>query len=152
MGVLNDDISSIKVSSGYQVQVFADDNFSGNSITITADNACLLGNNFTDIISSLKVRSTSATSTARETISSTTNTIGTGDRLIIYPNPVGSELHFNTSLPLSGTVIRIVDMMGREVIRTTSATGIIDISKISSGVYTLSLTGNGKTLTQRFVK
>lgn len=152
MGVLNDDISSIKVSSGYQVQVFADDNFSGASLTLTADNACLVANNFNDIISSLKVRSTSAASTAREALSPTNNTIVTGDRLIIYPNPVGSELHFNTSLPLPGTVIQIIDMMGREVIRTTSASGIIDISKLTSGVYTLSLTGNGKTLTERFVK
>jgi len=150
LGVLNDDISSIKVSSGYQVQVFADDNFSGTSLTITADNACLVSNSFNDIISSVKVRSTTA-ATAREAISGN-NTIITGDRLIISPNPVGSELRFNTSLPLSGTVIKVIDMMGREVIRTTSATGSIDVSKLSSGVYTLSLMGNGKTLTQRFVK
>src|SRR5690606_7852343 len=60
-GVLNDDISSIKVNSGYDVQLFENDNFGGASITITADNSCLVGNGWNDKVSSLKIRTSGVT-------------------------------------------------------------------------------------------
>jgi beta-glucanase (GH16 family) len=55
-GILNDDISSLRVSSGYEVQLFWDANFSGSSIVIGADNACLVANGWNDQASSLIVR------------------------------------------------------------------------------------------------
>ena len=146
MGVLNDDISSMKVSSGYEVQVYWDDNFSGSSITITADNACLVDEGWNDKVSSLKVRATGTARTAQSTA------LATDNKLIIYPNPVVNELRFNSTLSMAGAVIKILDISGREVINTKPATGSIDVSKLGTGVYTLMLIKDGKTLTQLFVK
>jgi hypothetical protein len=55
LGVSNDDISSVKVVVGYEVILYSDDNFQGTSDTLTTDNSCLVGINFNDITSSIKV-------------------------------------------------------------------------------------------------
>ena len=41
LGVLNDDISSLKVAKGFQAILYQDDNFSGTSTVINSDNSCL---------------------------------------------------------------------------------------------------------------
>jgi len=41
LGVLNDDISSLKVAQGFQAILYQDDNFTGASTVINSDNACL---------------------------------------------------------------------------------------------------------------
>ncbi|QKG52550.1 beta-1,3-glucanase family protein [Hymenobacter sp. BRD67] len=60
-GILNDDISSLQLISGYQVVLYADDNFGGASLTVTANNSCLVNNalgsgNWNDQTSSLRVQ------------------------------------------------------------------------------------------------
>lgn len=52
-GVTNDDISSLKVPSGFTVTVYEHDNFGGNSAGLTSDISCLTQINFNDEISSL---------------------------------------------------------------------------------------------------
>ncbi|MBX0288924.1 RICIN domain-containing protein [Hymenobacter sp. HSC-4F20] len=61
-GILNDDISSLKVNSGYEVQLFENDNFSGASVVITASNTCLVSNSWNDRTTSLRVRTSGVTS------------------------------------------------------------------------------------------
>jgi hypothetical protein len=56
-GILNDDISSLQVAAGYKVVLYQDDNFAGSSLTVTANNSCLVGNSWNDLASSLKVSS-----------------------------------------------------------------------------------------------
>jgi hypothetical protein len=146
LGVLNDDISSLKVNSGYQVQLYWDDNFAGTILTLTADNGCLVDNSFNDKASSLKVSAVSAASARVAT------DIPANHQFLIYPNPVGQELRFNTTEPLAGSVIRIQDMTGREVLHTRFSSNNIDVSKLPAGVYTLSVTIKDKTITRRFVK
>jgi hypothetical protein len=51
----NDRISSVKVASGYQVQLYGDINYGGASLTLTADNANLVPLNFNDVASSFKI-------------------------------------------------------------------------------------------------
>jgi hypothetical protein len=148
LGVLNDDISSLKVSNGYQVQLFVDDNFGGASTTVTADNACLVSNSFNDLTSSIKI--TATTARVAEPVAGAINT--NGNQFAIYPNPVSNELRLHTSLPLAGAVIKIMDVQGREVLKTQTANGVIDVSTLGKGVYTVTYTGHGKTITQRFVK
>jgi hypothetical protein len=60
-GVLNDDVSSLTVSGGYQVVLYENDNFTGASLTLTASNGCLVNNplgtgNWNDKASSLRVQ------------------------------------------------------------------------------------------------
>ncbi|UOQ72255.1 carbohydrate-binding protein [Hymenobacter cellulosilyticus] len=60
-GILNDDISSLTVNSGYQVVLYENDNFSGTALTLTAGNGCLVNNplgtsNWNDKATSLRVQ------------------------------------------------------------------------------------------------
>ncbi|MGS2738728.1 endo-beta-N-acetylglucosaminidase H [Sinomicrobium sp. M5D2P17] len=54
-GVTNDDISSLKVPSGFTVTIYEHDNFGGNSVEVTSDISCLTQINFNDEISSLVI-------------------------------------------------------------------------------------------------
>ncbi|NML64335.1 carbohydrate-binding protein [Hymenobacter sp. RP-2-7] len=61
-GIANDDISSLQVSSGYSVTLYADDNFGGAALGVTGNNSCLVNNalgagNWNDQASSLKIQS-----------------------------------------------------------------------------------------------
>jgi len=64
LGVNNDDISSLKVKLGFKIIGYADDNFSGASVTLTGDDACLVDNGWNDMISSVRVRANGVTSLA----------------------------------------------------------------------------------------
>jgi len=55
MGAKDNDISSLKVKSGYAITLYDGDNFSGNSVLKTADTTCLVGDGFNDVASSLKI-------------------------------------------------------------------------------------------------
>jgi hypothetical protein len=67
-GILNDDISSLKVNAGYEVVLYENDNFGGAALTVgSAGNGCLVNNplgtgNWNDKATSVRVRA--ATSTA----------------------------------------------------------------------------------------
>lgn len=54
LGILNNDISSLKVNQGFKVTLFDKDNFSGDSISLTADTLCL--GDWADRTSSVRVR------------------------------------------------------------------------------------------------
>lgn len=60
-GIRNDDVSSIKVDSGYIVEMFENDNFTGAKHTITAETSCLVGAGWNDRITSLRIKSDSCT-------------------------------------------------------------------------------------------
>jgi hypothetical protein len=51
----NDRISSIRVPAGFKVELFADINFGGRSVTLTADNANLTAVSMNDAVSSMRV-------------------------------------------------------------------------------------------------
>lgn len=53
LGVLNDDISSIIIPSGYTVYLCEHDNFQGNYIVLTSSNANFCDLNFNDTVSSI---------------------------------------------------------------------------------------------------
>ncbi|MCB2375957.1 carbohydrate-binding protein [Hymenobacter sp. BT635] len=60
-GILNEDISSLTVNSGYQVVLYENDSFSGGALTLTASNSCLVGNalgtgNWNDKATSVRVQ------------------------------------------------------------------------------------------------
>ncbi|MFB9075951.1 carbohydrate-binding protein [Flavobacterium procerum] len=54
LGVLNDDISSLKITQGYQAILYMDDNFSGASTVINSDNSCL-NTTWNDKVSSIRI-------------------------------------------------------------------------------------------------
>lgn len=60
LGIVNDDISSIQVQSGYQATLYWDVNFSGSSIIKTGNDACLVDDSFNDQVTSLVIAPTAA--------------------------------------------------------------------------------------------
>ena len=54
-GVRDNDLSSLHVNAGYQVQLFDGDNFTGASVTRTADTGCLVDQAFNDLATSIVV-------------------------------------------------------------------------------------------------
>ncbi|MCB2407310.1 carbohydrate-binding protein [Hymenobacter lucidus] len=80
-GILNDDISSLTVNSGYQVVLYENDNFGGAALTVTANNACLVNNalatgNWNDKATSLRVQA--ATSSFSVTLQAETASVNNG--------------------------------------------------------------------------
>jgi hypothetical protein len=54
LGVLNDDISSLRITQGYQAILYQDDNFGGASTVINSDNACL-NTTWNDKVTSVRI-------------------------------------------------------------------------------------------------
>lgn len=54
-GIVNDDISSLRVQAGYSITLYQHDNFTGNSITKTGDDSCLVDEGFNDSASSIVI-------------------------------------------------------------------------------------------------
>ena len=58
-GISNNDVSSLKVNSGYEIVLYDLDNFQGTTLTFGVNDACLSDNAFNDKTSSLRVRAVS---------------------------------------------------------------------------------------------
>ena len=75
------------------------------------------------------------------------------DTAIIYPNPVGQQLHIklNTNNKANAS---IYDIRGRLVFkqRLTSKASTLNIVSLQSGMYLLKINTNNKTTTKRFIK
>ncbi|UII24024.1 PA14 domain-containing protein [Fulvivirga ligni] len=56
LGVGSDEISSLKLNTGYEMELYEDDDFGGNSIIVKSDNSCLNSENWDNKATSLKVR------------------------------------------------------------------------------------------------
>lgn len=54
-GVANDDISSIQIAAGYKVEIYQHHNFTGNMLTKTASDTCLVDDGWNDDASSVVV-------------------------------------------------------------------------------------------------
>lgn len=70
----------------------------------------------------------------------------------IYPNPVHEQLRIASGESLTGGIIRIYDIMGKQVITTRPAGNQINVSQLAPGVYTLVYTKDGKKITRQFIK
>jgi len=66
LGVLNDDISSLKITQGFQAILYQDDNFTGASTVINADNSCL-NTIWNDKVSSIRVIANGVTTLGNQT-------------------------------------------------------------------------------------
>ncbi len=77
------------------------------------------------------------------------------DALVIAPNPVRQEVQLRNTEPEGYAGFEIFSQTGRLAIARQDwpATGRIDVSTLTAGVYCLRITGlTGKVLYRRFVK
>jgi len=66
LGVLDDDISSLKVAKGFQAILYQDDNFTGTSTVITSDNTCL-NTTWNDKVTSIRILANGVTTLGNQT-------------------------------------------------------------------------------------
>ena len=111
LGILNDDISSIKVNSGYKVTLYKNDNFGGAAIVKTGDDACLVDDSFNDSTSSLKVETNSSSfSTVIQAEDytymagvQTEATTDAGGGLNVGYIEAGDWMSYNVTIPVAGS-------------------------------------------------
>ncbi|MSP85446.1 MAG: T9SS type A sorting domain-containing protein [Flavobacteriaceae bacterium] len=71
--------------------------------------------------------------------------------LKVYPNPVSNGiLHIESNINTERT-ISLFDVLGKEVIKTTTSNTTINISNLNSGIYIVKITEGGKTATRKLV-
>jgi hypothetical protein len=56
MGIVNDDISSLRVIEGYKVTLFTENSFVGTNKTFTTADDCLVNDGLNDVVSSVRIR------------------------------------------------------------------------------------------------
>ncbi len=66
LGIQNDAISSLKITQGYKVILFQDDNFSGASIALTSDSSCF-NTDWNDKVTSIRILPNGATNLGNTT-------------------------------------------------------------------------------------
>ncbi len=54
-GMPNDNVSALKVTEGYKVEIFLGTDFKGRSLSFTDDDPCLVDNTFNDLLSPVRV-------------------------------------------------------------------------------------------------
>ncbi|HEY0608169.1 MAG TPA: T9SS type A sorting domain-containing protein, partial [Chitinophaga sp.] len=147
-GARNDDITAIRVTPGFTVTLYQDDNFSGNSITITADNP-LLDASWNDRTSSVVISSLAP--------AATTKLAAAEDNLLVYPNPAitGGTLRvkiadYKTGAPLW---LSLVDINKRIVLSQQAAGPVVNISTahLSPGVYILVVTNGPRRFQKKLI-
>lgn len=71
--------------------------------------------------------------------------------LKLYPNPLtGNVLNISTDANATKTVA-IFDVLGKQVVNTTTSNTSINVSNLTSGVYMVKITEEGKTATKKLV-
>tara|TARA_B110000879_G_scaffold13606_1_gene16917 strand:- start:950 stop:1624 length:675 start_codon:yes stop_codon:yes gene_type:complete len=84
------------------------------------------------------------------------NVLGTSDFALngisLYPNPTSTMVNFSLK-NIEGTPVRIIDVNGRTVLKTTiSSDSNINIEMLTNGVYFVQLKIENKDLSYKFVK
>ena len=142
-GVVNDDISSLKVNSGYEMVLYVDDNFTGSSIVVGSNDACLVDNSFNDLASSLRVRATSSSSSVTiqaENYSAmsgiqTEPTTDTGGGLNVGYADTGDWMAYNSiNFPTSGSYLieyRVASAVNGAVLSSDLNAGSIILGNVN---------------------
>lgn len=71
--------------------------------------------------------------------------------LKMFPNPLNGEALNITSDANATKTVTVFDVLGKQVINTTTDNGVINTSNLTSGVYVVKITEDGKTATRKLV-
>jgi len=75
------------------------------------------------------------------------------NELIIFPNPVATNLHFKTTKSITVSRIRIYSSTGIIVMETGCCENPIDVKKLPKGMYIFEiLTSTNKRVNKNFIK
>ncbi len=71
--------------------------------------------------------------------------------LSVYPNPVTGNMLYVTSHNSVDKSVAIFDVLGKQVINTTTVNGAVNVANLNAGVYIVKVTEEGKTATRKLV-
>ena len=74
------------------------------------------------------------------------------DGLSIFPNPASDTLQLTVTNNQTINQISITDITGKTIMTPTFDNNTVDIKKLTSGMYFLQATIDGKTVTKKFIK
>jgi hypothetical protein len=162
LGVLNDDVSSLKVNSGYEVILYRDNNFAGPAYLFRSNATCLVSVglsggtavNLNDWTSSVVVRQAAARTLVPGAEDGVIPYTGFSASLRILPNPVNSEMVIQYGNMGEYFDVKIVDVNGAIVY---SAPRIlsgqhINIAPLRTGVYFVKINTGKETITRKLIK
>lgn len=145
-GAINDDITSVKVTPGYKVTLYADDNFSGASLVLTSDVSLLDVSTWNDKVSSAKVEAITAAAAEKESAD-----------LTVYPNPVlkGGTLTVNVGKydGKEPVYVSVIDVNKKVVAerKDNAARIALEVRDLPAGVYVVVVTNGRKSYTKKIV-
>ncbi|SMP05266.1 T9SS type A sorting domain-containing protein [Chryseobacterium profundimaris] len=146
-------LSSLKVSTGYKVKLFDGFHFTGSNITVSANDKCLVNNNFNDKTISVVVSpSCSCSKNSSEEIYPSDNIIS-DTQFEIYPNPVVDFINVTHSKDIEK--LELFSFSGRKedvkVIKSPEeGKSKIDVTALKNGLYILvGTTRNGESLSKK---
>ncbi|WP_010182664.1 beta/gamma crystallin-related protein [Aquimarina agarilytica] len=146
LGILNDDISSIKIPNGYKMTIYQHNNFRGYNASFTSDTKCLSNikkgrtndSNWNDDISSIRIEKTN-NGAKKSSIESSIS-------LSAYPNPFKSNITIDILEDHNFNRVELLTMMGQKVISRTISTSeniiTLNTSNVAKGAYVIQLLGN----------
>lgn len=87
------------------------------------------------------------------TISGTSLSVGENviSGLNVYPNPVKNGIFYITTDANAERTVTVFDIVGKQVLNTTTSESAINVANLNSGVYMVQITEEGKTATKKLV-
>ncbi|MFP9098882.1 T9SS type A sorting domain-containing protein [Flavobacterium sp. RHBU_24] len=80
-------------------------------------------------------------------------TASVNDEIVrLYPNPAGDVLHISAATAIETVVV--YNALGQQIInmQVNSNEAVVNVGALTSGIYSISTTGNGGTTVQKFIK
>ena len=71
--------------------------------------------------------------------------------LEVYPNPVTDGILYVDTKANAEKTIAIYDVVGKQVLNTTTSSNLVNVAQLNGGVYILKITEAGKTATRKLV-
>jgi chitinase len=142
-GINDDEISSLKVQSGYKVTLYWDDNFTGTTLVKTGDDDCLVDDGWNDKVTSLVISTNTSSSGILIQAENYNNMAGIqteactdagGGSNVGYIDATDWMAYYNINFPVSGTYkveYRVASLNGGGVVSCDLNAGAIQLGQVA---------------------
>lgn len=151
-GIGNEWISSLRVTTGYRVTLYENDNFTGASLVVSADNGCLVGAGWNDRTSSMRVASNGFSTTIQAEnwlsmsgVQTETTRDPSGGNLNVGWIDAGDWMAYSVTIPATGTyrvIYRVATPNASRTLRLEKDNGATQL-----GTVAITNTGDWQTWT-----
>jgi hypothetical protein len=162
LGVINDDISSLKVNGGYEVILYRDNNFTGPAYLFRSNASCLVSVglsggstvNLNDWTTSIVVRQTTAMASLAADGNNVVPFIDYAASMRLLPNPVHNEMVIQYGNMGDHFDVTIVDANGAVVFTQPHILSgqLINIMNLRPGFYFVKINTGKETITRKLIK